>query len=146
VIEDSIAAVDRKAIKQTMRGLVANAIEAMAGRPGIIEVRLSQESLTEPRIMSGPYRTELPPGFYACVRVTDQGEGISAEELEHVFDPYRSRKEFGRGLGLAAILGIAHGHGGGIELESQPGRGTTASLYLPTSEVAGQPAKVSSQV
>ena len=146
VIEDSTVAVDRKAIKQTVRGLVANAVEAMAGRSGAVEVRLVQESLTEPRVMSGPYRTELPPGLYACIRVTDQGDGITAEELEHIFDPYRTRKEFGRGLGLAAILGIAHGHGGGIELVSQPGRGSTASLYLPNSEVAGQPDRVSSPV
>jgi two-component system cell cycle sensor histidine kinase/response regulator CckA len=146
LVEDSTAAVDRKAIKQTVRGLVANAVEAMAGRNGGVEVRLVQESLTEPRVMSGPYRTELPPGLYACIRVTDHGDGITAEELEHIFDPYRTRKEFGRGLGLAAILGIAHGHGGGIELVSQPGRGSTASLYLPNSEVAGQPSGVSSSV
>lgn len=146
VIEDSTAAVDRKAIRQTVKGLVANAVEAMAGRSGAVEVKLVQELLTEPRFMSGPYRTELPPGLYACIRVTDQGEGISAEEIEHIFDPYHTHKEFGRGLGLAAILGIAHGHGGGIELVSQPGHGSTASLYLPNSEVAGQPARVSAPV
>jgi signal transduction histidine kinase len=146
VIEDSAAAVDRKAVSQAVKGLVANAVEAMAGRSGAVEVRLLQASLTEPLSMSGPYRTELPPGLYACIRVTDQGEGISAEELDHIFDPYHTRKQFGRGLGLAAILGIAHGHGGGIELASQPGCGTIASLYLPNSEVAGKLSGVSSPV
>ena len=134
--EDSTAAVDRKAIAQAVNGLVANAVEASIGRSGSVGVTLAQVSLTEPRVMSGPYRTELPPGLYACFRVTDQGEGISAEELEHIFDPYNTRKQFGRGLGLAAILGIAHGHGGGIELESQPGRGSVASLYLPNTQSA----------
>lgn len=145
VIEDSTAAVDRKAIRQAVKGLVANAVEALAGRRGAVEVQVRHAFLSDPRAMSGPYRTELPPGLYACIQVTDQGAGIEAEELEHIFDPYHTRKEFGRGLGLAAILGIAHGHGGGIELESQPGRGSTASLYLPISEVTGaeQPAKVS---
>jgi signal transduction histidine kinase len=145
VIEDSTAAVDRKAIRQAVKGLVANAVEAMAGRSGAVEVRLLHVLLSEPRAMSGPYRTELPPGLYACIQVTDQGEGIEAEELDHIFDPFHTRKEFGRGLGLAAILGIAHGHGGGIELESQPGRGSTVSLYLPIIEVSGteQTARIS---
>ena len=134
VVEDAVAAVDRKAITQAVDGLVANAIEAMAGQGGKVVVKLLQASLTEPRLMSGPYRAELPPGLYACIRVIDQGEGITAEEAERIFDPYHTRKQFGRGLGLAAILGVAHGHGGGIEVESRLGRGSTVSLYLPIME------------
>ena len=136
VIEDSVASVDRPAITQAVNGLVANAVEAMAGRSGRVQVRLLQASLTEPQTMSGPYRTELPPGLYACIQVTDQGEGIGANELEDIFDPYHTRKQFGRGLGLAAILGVAHGHGGGVVLESVPRRGSVASLFLPNTQSA----------
>lgn len=136
VIEDAVAAVDRKAIAQAVDGIVANAIESMTDRSGCVVVRLLHESLTEPRLMSGPYRTELPPGVYACIRVIDQGDGITAEEIERIFDPYHTRKQFGRGLGLAAILGVAHGHGGGIEVESRLGRGSTVSLYLPIMEAS----------
>ena len=134
VVEDAVAAVDRKAIAQAVDGIVANAIEAMTGQRGNVMVRLLHESLTEPRLMSGPYRAELPPGVYACIRVIDHGEGITAEEIERIFDPYHSRKQFGRGLGLASILGVAHGHGGGIEVESRLGHGSTVSLYLPIME------------
>lgn len=134
VVEDAVAAVDRKAIAQAIDGIVANAIESMTDRSGSVVVKLSHESLTEPKLMSGPYRTELPPGVYACIRVIDQGEGITAEEAERIFDPYHTRKQFGRGLGLAAILGIAHGHGGGIAVESRLGHGSTVSLYLPIME------------
>ena len=86
--------------------------------------------------MSSSSSALLPPGLYACIQVTDQGEGISADELEDIFDPYHTRKQFGRGLGLAAILGVAHGHGGGVTLESVPGRGSVASLYLPNTQSA----------
>ena len=68
VAEDAVAAVDRKAIAQAIDGLVANAIESMTGRSGSVVVRLQHESLTGPRLMSGPYRAELPPGVYACIR------------------------------------------------------------------------------
>lgn len=135
VVADAVAAVDRKAVAQAVDSIVANAIEAMAGPRGNIVVRLLQASLTEPRLMSGSYRTKLPTGVYACIRVTDHGEGISAEEIEHILDPYHSRKQFGRGLGLASILGVAHGHGG-IEVESRLGHGSTVSLYLPIMEAS----------
>lgn len=129
--DDATVNVDRNAIAQAVEGLVANAIEAMTNRSVCIIVRLLQVSLTEPRTMAGPYRTELPAGLYACIRVIDGGEGIPAEELEHIFNPYHTRRQFGRGLGLAAILGIAHGHGGGIDVQSRVGVGSTVSLYLP---------------
>jgi len=146
VVEDAVAAVDRKAIAQAIDGLVANAIESMAGRSGCVVIKLQHESLTEPKLMSGPYRAELPPGIYACIRVIDHGEGIIAEEIEWIFDPYHSRKQFGRGLGLAAILGIVHGHGGGIDVESRLGRGSTVSLYLPIMEAGADRPIASSMI
>jgi len=131
VLEDATVAMDRSALAQAVDGIVANAIEAMAGRGGSVVVQLHQVAFGEPMVMSGPYRTALPPGLYACIRVIDDGEGISAGEIDRIFDPYHTRKQFGRGLGLAAILGVAHGHGGGIEVKSKPGCGTAVSLYLP---------------
>ncbi len=134
VLEDAMVAMDREAIRQALHGIVANAIEAMAGRGGKVVVQLQQISLVEPRAMAGPYRTALPPGLYACIRVIDDGDGINAEDIDRIFDPYHTGKQFGRGLGLAAILGVAHGHGGGIEVKSKFGCGTTVSLYLPMME------------
>lgn len=129
--EEVMAEIDRVALKQALEGILTNAVEAMDGRPGLVTVTLSTVMLTEPRLMSGPYRTELMVGLYARIRVTDQGKGIAPENIERIFDPYYTRKEFGRGLGLAAVLGIVHGHGGGIEVESSPGHGSVVSLFVP---------------
>lgn len=133
IAEDATAAIDRSALEPAVNGLLANAIEAMHGGAGLIHVRLTQAVLAEPKTMSGPYRAELPPGLYACLRITDTGEGIAAGELDRIFDPFYTQRGLGRGLGLASVLGIVHGHGGGICVESAPGRGSEVSVYLPLS-------------
>ena len=84
--------------------------------------------------MSGPYRAELPPGVYACIRVIDHGEGITAEEIERIFDPYHTRKQFGRGLRTGGdFLGVAHDVAGGIEVESRLGH-AVPGFHLPIME------------
>ncbi|MDE0086193.1 MAG: ATP-binding protein, partial [Candidatus Poribacteria bacterium] len=57
--------------------------------------------------------------------------GISAEDIEHLFEPFFTRKDKGTGLGLANVKRILEEHGGTVEIESTPGEGTTVSLYLP---------------
>jgi two-component system cell cycle sensor histidine kinase/response regulator CckA len=68
--------------------------------------------------------------------VADSGCGIPEELQARIFDPFFSTKTAGRGLGLAAVVGILHGHGGGLRLWSQPGQGTTFRIFLP---VAAEP-------
>jgi signal transduction histidine kinase len=140
VIEDAVAAVDRTTFKQALEGIFLNATEAMKDhQSGVVPIKLSQVMLAEPKLASGPYRTELSVGLYAHIQVSDDGKGINPENLDLIFDPYYTSKQFGRGLGLASVLGIVHGHGGGIEVESKPGRGSTVSLYVPlTSREADQ--------
>jgi signal transduction histidine kinase len=137
--DPAVVLADRNALKQALEGILTNAVEAMKERNGVVTIRLTEAILPEPRLMSGPYRTELPAGLYACIRISDRGDGIAPEEIDRIFDPYYSSKEFGRGLGLAAVLGIVHGHGGGITVESKPGRGSTVSLYLPLSSREASP-------
>lgn len=131
--EDVMADIDQVALKQALDGLVTNGIEATNEGNREITVQLTQILLTEPKLTSGPYRTELPSGLYALIRIIDQGKGVATEELDRIFDPFYTNKEFGRGLGLAAILGIVHGHGGGIVMESKLGLGSTVSVFLPQS-------------
>lgn len=76
----------------------------------------------------------LSPGAHVCLEVADDGEGMDQATMERIFDPFFSTKFVGRGLGLAAVLGIVRGHRGGIEVVSVPGRGATVRVVLPATE------------
>lgn len=66
-----------------------------------------------------------------CIKVMDTGVGISTEDLERIFEPFFTRKTKGTGLGLANVKRIFEEHGGNVEIESIPGKGTEVSLWLP---------------
>jgi two-component system cell cycle sensor histidine kinase/response regulator CckA len=76
---------------------------------------------------------EIEAGPWLRMTVSDTGTGISADSLPHIFEPFFTTKEVGKGtgLGLAQVYGIVKQHGGHIDLESQVGRGTTFTIYLP---------------
>jgi len=72
------------------------------------------------------------PGRLAILEVSDNGKGMDAETKARMLDPFFTTKFMGRGLGLASVLGIVRGHGGGITVNSAPGKGTTFRIYFPT--------------
>lgn len=74
---------------------------------------------------------DLPAGHYAFVRVQDTGRGMSRDTLARIFEPFFSTKFTGRGLGLAAVLGIVRGHRGAIQVESVEGAGTAFEVLFP---------------
>lgn len=121
---------DRTQLQQIAIDLVINASEAIGDAHGAVVVSTAGVELDARRIA----RSIVPdaaPGRYAAIRVTDTGPGIPAEALPRIFEPFFTTRELGRGLGLAAIQGIARSHGGTVEVDTAPGLGTTVSVYLP---------------
>lgn len=142
---DEVVLADRGQVQQILLNLIMNAADSMEGHGGRIEVETGRIELTTERA------TELEPpqprtgGEYCFVCVEDQGMGMSPEIRKHIFDPFFSTKPEGRGLGLAAALGIARVRGGGFEVESEPGNGSRFTLCLPASSASAQPLKTVSQ-
>jgi two-component system NtrC family sensor kinase len=120
---------DSGQLQQVIMNLVMNAVQSMPDG-GEVEIAVDVEAATRPGAKSGTAREHL------VVRVRDQGEGIPAENIGLVFDPFFTTKEVGRGtgLGLSVSQGIVEDHGGWILVESEPGRGSCFSVYLPLEE------------
>jgi len=123
--------VDTSQIQQVVLNLVTNAVEALGDTPGVVTVRTSSCHCDREYLKQLTPETDLEPGDYICLEVTDTGSGMTTETLARLFDPFFTTKESGHGLGLAAVRGIASGHNGIIRVYSEIGRGTTFRLLLP---------------
>ena len=100
--------------------------------PGLITTRTHHIELTDDSTKYSQYTNDpLPRGKYALLQVADTGGGMSKEVMARIFDPFFSTKFTGRGLGLAAVLGIVRGHKGGVRIESEVGKGTTFEIVFP---------------
>jgi PAS domain S-box-containing protein len=116
-------------IRQVVLNLILNAAEALGKRRGLITVAASQVRLNG-GLRDSAY-ADLPDGEYVRLEVSDTGQGMTEEVRARIFDPYFSTKLLGRGLGLAAVQGIVHSHGGLIAASSVPGAGSTFEVLLP---------------
>jgi PAS domain S-box-containing protein len=127
----SLVYADPTQIHQVIMNLCTNAADAMGGNTGVLSIGLDEVTLTESSRINYP---ELPDGKYLRLMVTDNGHGISREELDRIFDPFFTTKELGKGTGLG--LSIAHGivksHKGHISAASIVDVGTTFTILLPT--------------
>ncbi|MEO8539362.1 MAG: PAS domain S-box protein [bacterium] len=122
---------DSTQLRQVIMNLVVNASDAIGDNEGAISVVSGTVHASRELLRDSYLSPELEPGEYVSVEVTDTGSGMDANTLARIFDPFFTTKFTGRGLGLAAVLGIMRGHGGAIKVESTPGRGTTFRLLLP---------------
>jgi PAS domain S-box-containing protein len=122
---------DAAQIRQVLRELVTNAREALPGGTGTIRVQVRMEDVSAGEALNGYPFESLAPGPHLALRVTDTGIGMDRHTAEHAFEPFFSTKFAGRGLGLAASLGIVRGHRGGIRIQSQPAEGASITVYLP---------------
>ncbi len=120
---------DSTQLQQVMTNLAVNSRDAMP-EGGTLSLRLARFNLKQGE--PPPY-PEMSPGEWVVFSVSDTGMGIPAEILSHIFEPFFTTKEVGQGtgLGLAQVYGIVRQHEGHIDVASQPGQGTTFTIYLP---------------
>ncbi|MCB1150172.1 response regulator, partial [bacterium] len=127
---------DASQLQQVLLNLVANARDA-SEPDGLIRIETALTVLKGSEIPPG---SALTPGPHAMLRVADDGAGIDPALLCKVFEPFYTTKQHGTGLGLATSHGIVRQCGGDLHLDSRPGLGTTATVYLPlTDELIDQP-------
>jgi len=124
--------VDAAQISQVIMNLVINASEAMGDHPGEIHLRTALINANTEYLSKTEIASPLPPGDYVVLEVVDNGCGIEPENLKRIFDPFFTTKFTGRGLGLAAVLGIVRSHKGTLTVKSEPGKGTTFRMLLPS--------------
>ena len=117
--------VDADQLQQVLTNLIVNAIQA-TDRPGTIRVGISRLNARPPADHGGA------EGEYVCIDVRDEGVGILPENVAHIFEPFFTTKDVGSGtgLGLAVVYGIVRDHGGWIEVDSEPGVGSSFRVFL----------------
>ncbi|HRY60873.1 MAG TPA: PAS domain S-box protein, partial [Candidatus Fermentibacter sp.] len=122
---------DATQLRQIVMNLIMNAAEAIGERSGIITIATGMTYVDRP-YLSGTYIDEdLPEGPYSFLEVSDTGCGMDEKIRAKIFDPFFTTKFTGRGLGLAAVLGIVRGHRGTLKVYSEPGRGSSFKILLP---------------
>ncbi|MCA9971332.1 MAG: PAS domain S-box protein [Anaerolineales bacterium] len=127
--------VDVAQIQQVVMNLIINAAEALSEERGTITIVTDVQMVSDEDYKYWQYVMKpLANGTYVTLEIHDDGPGMDADTLAHIFDPFYTTKERGHGLGLAAVLGIVRGHRGGLTVYSEIGRGTTFKLLLPASE------------
>jgi PAS domain S-box-containing protein len=124
---------DRSQIQQLLRNLVINAAEAIGDDAGSVVITTGTRQI-------GPAEAEgfggfmVPHGSYVTLEIADTGCGMDEETKSQIFDPFFTTKFLGRGLGLAAVVGIVRGHLGGMQVASAPGQGSTFTIVFPVAE------------
>jgi PAS domain S-box-containing protein len=122
---------DPSQIRQIAMNLIINASESIGDRSGVITVSVGATRCDEAYLRKTELREALTPGLYVHLEVTDTGGGMDAETRSRIFEPFFSTKFTGRGLGLAAVLGIVRAHKGALKVYSEPGKGTTFKILFP---------------
>ncbi len=134
------AEADAGQIQQALMNLVINASEAIGAQPGRITIHTGTRNLDAAAIEQ--FQLDIPEGAYICLEVWDTGPGLDESIKAKIFEPFFTTKFAGRGLGLAAVHGIARAHKGAVLVDTRPGGGAQFTVLLP---VAGtvKPAKPS---
>lgn len=134
IIEDiqpdsGLVMADPTQMHQVAMNIITNAYHAVESQGGKITIQLKETDWAAGKAAD----TFLDPGRYVVLSISDNGQGISSDVMTKIFEPYFTTKEQGKGtgLGLAVAYGIIKEHKGDIRVHSEPGTGTTFSIYLP---------------
>ncbi|MGH7143453.1 MAG: PAS domain S-box protein [Planctomycetota bacterium] len=130
---------DASQVQQIVMNLITNAADAIGTQTGSITVSTGQETIRADHQAVSYLDKTLLPGSYAYLEVADTGCGMTEETQARIFDPFFTTKFTGRGLGLAAVLGIVRGHGGALRVRSAPDRGTVFRVLLPVASIQEAP-------
>lgn len=132
-IESERIQLDPTKVYQILMNLCLNAADAMKGRKGVVHISLTRTRGVEAKQVE---KVKVLSGDYFCLTVSDNGDGIDEADLERIFNPYftTKRKNGGTGLGLALINQIVQDQGGHIAVQSEVGKGSSFTIYLPLIE------------
>ncbi len=126
--EETIVLGEPAQLQQVILNVCNNAAQAM-DKPGVIEVEIAVQETTRTLPFAG---TEIAPGRFATISVTDSGRGMDEVTLERAFEPFFTTRINGNGLGLATVREIVQEHGGAVKVKSVPGEGTRFDIWLPS--------------
>ena len=129
---------DASQLRQVLMNLIVNASDAILAS-GTITVSAGRRDCSADYLAESYLDDAIDPGPFVWVEVSDDGTGMDEDTQRKMFEPFFSSKGTGRGLGLAAVLGIVRSHGGAIRVRSQPRRGTTIRCLFPASSAAPAP-------
>ena len=135
-LADKLPPVDGDAtqIRQVIMNLITNAGEAIGDNDGVITISTDVMVVAQRHVQEIYLGADLCEGRYVYLEVSDTGCGMAPETQAKVFDPFFTTHFAGRGLGLAAVLGIVQGHRGAVKVYSEPGKGATFTVLFPCSE------------
>ena len=120
-------------LRQVVMNLITNASDALGDTAGTVTLETGTVMADRAMLASTYLNEQLPAGLYVVLEVSDTGCGMDGATSARIFEPFFTTKFTGRGLGLAAVLGIVRGHKGAISVQSAPGAGTTFRVLLPAS-------------
>jgi PAS domain S-box-containing protein len=127
---------DPTQLRQIVMNLVINASEALPAQGGTIRIHTASRAPTHAEMRDAVHVSDLPPGRRVCLSIIDNGAGMTPAVRAKIFEPFFTTKFTGRGLGLAAVLGIVRAHRGVFSVHSQPGAGTSFTLFIAASNHA----------